>query len=157
MSRSTASTLARARSLLVRAEKRFDGADAVIRREAALQGEFDNGFDGVVSGIFHIVDAFELATTGLRRDPREADQATRITSVVTALRQYGATDLPAASRLIGLNARRNTSVHGEYLDVLDRDELAIAVRAGRMLLAAVRGYLDSRQQAAGAEGRERPD
>ena len=87
----------------MRAEQRLDGADAVIRREAALQGEFDNGFDGVVSGIFHIVDAFELATTALRRDPREADQATRITSVVTALRQYGATDLPAASRLIGLN------------------------------------------------------
>jgi hypothetical protein len=112
MSPSTASARARARSLLLRAEQRLDGAEAVIGREAALQGEFDNGFDGVVSGIFHIVDAFELATTGLRRNPREADQATRIASVITALRQRGATDLPAASRLIGLNARRNTSVHG---------------------------------------------
>lgn len=142
MARPTASGLARARSLLVRAEQRLDGADAVIRRETTVQGEFDNGFDGIVSAIFHVVDAFELATTGLRRDPREADQATRITAVITMLRQHGIEDVPAAARLIGLNTRRNTSVHGEFLDVLDREELAAAIRAGRMLLAAVRADLD---------------
>jgi hypothetical protein len=128
--------------LLLRAEQRFEGAEAVAGREAVVQGEFDNGFDGVVSGIFHVVDAFELGTTGLRRELREADQATRITSMITTLRQQGAADLPAASRLIGLNARRNTSVHGEFLEVLDRDDLAAAVRAGRMLLAAVRRDLE---------------
>ena len=47
----------------------------MVRRPSPSQGEFDNSFDGVVSGIFHIVDAFELATTGLARELREADQS----------------------------------------------------------------------------------
>lgn len=138
----TRTQLARARALLARAEARFAGAEAVVRRDTPNGGEFDNNFDGVVSGIFHIVDAFELATTGLGREMREADQATRIASVVTALRGAGITDLPATARLVGLNARRNTSVHGDWLEVLDRDELDAAVRAGQGLLEAVRAYLD---------------
>lgn len=117
----------------------------MVRRDPPSQGEFDNSFDGVVSGIFHIVDAFELATTGLGREMREADQATRITSVVAALRGAGITDVPASARLVGLNARRNTSVHGEWLDVLDREELDAAVRAGQALLAAVQAYFDVRE------------
>ena len=76
---------------------------------------------------------------------READQATRIASVVTALRAAGITDLPATARLVGLNARRNTSVHGEWLEVLDRDELDAATRAGRALPAAVEVYLGARE------------
>ncbi|MDQ1324233.1 MAG: hypothetical protein QG587_1569 [Chloroflexota bacterium] len=144
MAQPTRAQLARARALLDRAASRFAGAEAVVRRDEPSQGEFDNSFDGVVSGIFHIVDAFELATTGLGREMREADQATRIASVVTALRGAGITDVPASARLVGLNARRNTSVHGEWLDVLDRDELDAAVRAGQALLAAVQAYFDVR-------------
>lgn len=145
MAQPTRARLARARALLARAASRFAGAQAVVRRDSPSQGEFDNSFDGVVSGIFHIVDAFELATTGLGRELREADQATRIASVVTALRGAGITDLPATARLVGLNARRNTSVHGEWLEVLDRDELDAAVRAGQGFLAAVQAYLDARE------------
>jgi hypothetical protein len=143
MARPTQAQLARARALLARAESRFDGAAATVGRGSPSQGEFDYNFDGVVSGIFHIVDAFELATTGLRREVREADQATRIASALTVLRGAGVRDLPATTRLVGLNARRNTSVHGEWLEVLDRDELEAAVRAGRSLLRAVRAYLDA--------------
>ena len=88
MAQPTLAQLARARALLARAEARFAGAEAVVRRDTPNGGEFDNNFDGVVSGIFHIVDAFELATTGLGREMREADQATRIASVVTALRAH---------------------------------------------------------------------
>ena len=79
-------------------------------------GEFDHNFDGVVTGIFHVVDAFELITTGLRREAREAEQATRIRSAVLALAQAGVPEVPAATRLVGLNTRRNTSVHREWLE-----------------------------------------
>lgn len=142
MAQPTRTQLARARALLARAEARFDGAEAVSKRESSAQGEFDNGFDGVVSGIFHVVDAFELVTTGLRREAREADQATRIASALTALRGARIVDLPATARLVGLNARRNTSVHGEWLEVMDREELEAAVRAGRGLLVAVRTFVN---------------
>ena len=42
------------------------------------------------------------------------------------------------SRLIDLNVRRNTSVHGEWVEVLDQDALEDAIRAPRELLGAVR-------------------
>jgi hypothetical protein len=45
-----------------------------------------------------------------------------------------------ATRLVGLNTRRNTSVHGEWLEVLDPDALLDAIKAGRLLLAAVERY-----------------
>jgi hypothetical protein len=93
-----------------------------------------------VTGIFHVVDAFELITTGLRREAREAEQATRTRSAVLALGQAGVPDVPAATRLVGLNTRRNTSVHGEWLEVLDPDALLDAIKAGRQLLAAVERY-----------------
>jgi hypothetical protein len=132
--------LATARGFLARAAARFNGAAAAVARPNPTEGEFDNNFDGVVTGIFHVVDAFELITTGLRREAREAEQATRIRSAVLALGQAGVPDVPTATRLVGLNARRNTSVHGEWLEVLDPDALLDAIKAGRLLLAAVERY-----------------
>jgi hypothetical protein len=140
----TKAHLATARSLLTRAGARFNGASAAAMRPNPTEGEFDNNFDGVVSGIFHVVDAFELMTTGLRRESREAEQATRIRSAVLALNMAGVRDVPAAARLVGLNARRNTSVHGEWLEVLDPEALLDAIKAGRQLLAAVERYAKDR-------------
>jgi hypothetical protein len=144
MATPTTAQLATARSLLTRASARFNGAGAAATRPNPTEGEFDNNFDGVVTGIFHVVDAFELITTGLRREAREAEQATRIRSAVLALGQFGVPDVPAASRLVGLNARRDTSVHGEWLEVLDPGALLDAIKAGRQLLAAVERYAKDR-------------
>ncbi|HEX7491188.1 MAG TPA: hypothetical protein VF337_05750 [Candidatus Limnocylindrales bacterium] len=140
MASPTKAQLATARGFLARAAARFNGAAAAVARPNPTEGEFDNNFDGVVTGIFHVVDAFELITAGLRRETREAEQATRIRSAVLALGQAGVPDVPAATRLVGLNARRNTSVHGEWLKVLDPDALLDAIKAGRLLLAAVERY-----------------
>jgi hypothetical protein len=140
MATPTRAQLATARGFLDRAAARFNGAAAAVARPNPTEGEFDNNFDGVVTGIFHVVDAFELITTGLRREAREAEQATRIRSAVLALTQAGILDVPATTRLVGLNARRNTSVHGEWLEVLDPDALLDAIKAGRQLLAAVQRY-----------------
>jgi hypothetical protein len=140
MASPTKAQLATARGFLARAAARFNGAAAAVARPNPTEGEFDNNFDGVVTGIFHVVDAFELITTGLRRETREAEQATRIRSAVLALGKAGVPDVPAATRLVGLNARRNTSVHGEWLEVLDPDALLDAIKAGRQLLAAVERY-----------------
>jgi hypothetical protein len=49
--------------------------------------------------------------------------------------------VPPGTRLIDLNVRRNTSVHGEWVEVLDRGALEDAIRAARELLRAVRYYL----------------
>lgn len=140
MATATKTQLATAGKLLGRAEARFNGAAAAAARPNPTEGEFDNNFDGVVTGIFHVVDAFELMTTGLRREVREAEQATRIRSVVLTLEQNRVRAVPPASRLVHLNTRRNTSVHGEWLEVLDTDGLEYAIAAGRALLAAVRAY-----------------
>jgi hypothetical protein len=140
MATPTKAQLATAQGFLARAAARFNGAAAAVARPNPTEGEFDNNFDGVVTGIFHVVDAFELITTGLRREAREAEQATRIRSAVLALGQAGVPDVPVATRLVGLNARRNTSVHGEWLEVLDPDALLDAIKAGRQLLAAVERY-----------------
>jgi hypothetical protein len=149
MTTPTQAQLATARGLLARAGARFNGAAAVATRPNPTEGEFDNNFDGVVTGIFHVVDAAptllaELITTGLRREAREAEQATRIRSAVLALGQAGVPDVPAAARLVGLNARRNTSVHGEWLEVLDPEALLDAIKAGRQLLAAVERHAKDR-------------
>jgi hypothetical protein len=66
MASPTKTQLATARSFLSRAARRFDGAAAAATRPNPTEGEFDNNFDGVVTGIFHVVDAFELISTGLR-------------------------------------------------------------------------------------------
>lgn len=126
-----------ARDFLVRAERRIDGAATAAARPGAGPGEFDNNFDGVVTAIFHMVDAYELATIGIKRRVGEAEQATRIESVLAALRSAKTPKVPPASRLIDLNRRRNTSVHGEWMEVLDQDALQDAIRAARDLLAAV--------------------
>lgn len=136
----TRAQLATARTLLGRAEARFGGAETAALRPNPSEGEFDNNFDGVVSGIFHVVDAFELVTTGLRREAREAEQATRIRSVLTALDRAGVGTVPSAARLLDLNSRRNTSVHGDWQEVLDVDALEDAISAGRELRTAVLAY-----------------
>jgi hypothetical protein len=141
MAAPTKSQLATARDFLARAGRRIDGAATAARRPGAEPGEFDNNFDGVVSAIFHVVDAYELATTGIKRRVGEAEQATRIESVLAALRAAKTPLVPPGSRLIDLNVRRNTSVRGEWAEVLDQDALEDAIRAARELLRAVRHYL----------------
>lgn len=130
-----------ARDFLVRAERRINGAATAAARADADPGEFDNNFDGVVSAIFHIVDAYEVATTRSKRRVGEAEQATRIQSVLAQLRAVKTPRVPPGSRLIDLNRRRNTSVHGEWMEVLDQDALRDAIRAARDLLNAVRHAL----------------
>ena len=95
----------------------------------------------MVTGIFHIADAYELVTTGIKRQVGEAEQATRIQSVLAQLRAAKIPNVPPASRLIDLNRRRNTSVHGDWMEVVDQDALQDAIRAARDFLAAVRRAL----------------
>jgi hypothetical protein len=130
-----------ARDFLMRAERRINGAAAAAARPGVDPGEFDNNFDGVVSAIFHIVDAYELATAKSKRRVGEAEQATRIQSVLAALRSANTPDVPPGSRLIDLNRRRNTSVHGEWMEVIDLDTLQDAIRAARDFHVAVRHTL----------------
>lgn len=112
MASATKAQIAIASDFLVRAERRINGAATAAERPGADPGEFDNNFDGVVTAIFHIVDAYELATTGIKRHVGEAAQSTRIESVLAALRSAKIPAVPPGSRLIDLNRRRNTSVHG---------------------------------------------
>lgn len=130
--------------LLGRAERRLQGATVAASRTTVDPGEFDNNFDGVVSSIFHMIDAYELATSGIKRQMSDADQPTRIQSVLASLRDANVPDLPPASRLMDLNRRRNTSVHGAWLEVLDQDLLEDAIRSARTLLMAIRRGLASR-------------
>jgi hypothetical protein len=44
-------------NLLARADARFDTAETAAKRPDAKPGEYDNNFDGVVSGIYHVLDA----------------------------------------------------------------------------------------------------
>ena len=101
------------------------------------QGEFDNNFDGVVTAIFHIVDAYELAASGIKRRVNEAEQATRIESSGHPRAARRRQTCPR-HRLIDLNRRRNTSAHGEWMEVIDQEALSDAIRAATDFLAAVR-------------------
>jgi hypothetical protein len=141
MAAPTKAQLATGREFLARADRRINGAAKAAKRPSTDPGEFDNNFDGVVTAIFHVVDAYELATTGIKRRVGEAEQATRIESVLAALRAAKTPKVPPGSRLIDLNVRRNTSVHGEWVEVLDQDALEDAIRAARELLSAVRHCL----------------
>jgi hypothetical protein len=140
----TKAQVAMARDFLDRADQRLSGAATAAARLDTEPGEFDNNFDGVVTAIFHAVDAYELFTTGIKRQAREAEQATRIQSVLAQLRAAKTPDVPPGSRLIDLNRRRNTSVHGEWTEVIDQDALEDAIRAARDFLAAVRHALASK-------------
>ena len=141
MAAPTKAQLATARDFLARADRRINGAAKAATRSGTDPGEFDNNFDGVVTAIFHVVDAYELATAGIKRRAGAAEQATRIESVLAALRAANTPNVPPESRLIDLNVRRNTSVHGEWVEVVDQDALEDAVRAARELLGAVRHCL----------------
>jgi len=134
--RLSAGDVKRVKDLMKRARDRIDGAAAAVSRERIEVGEFDNHFDGVVTAIFHVVDAVELTRTGVHRRVGEADEATLIRSVVATLVSSGVPDVPAAARLVGLNADRNASVHGHWTNVLDRDALEVAIAAARQLHAA---------------------
>ncbi len=133
-----------ARDLMSRSAKRMDGAAAAIARQDITEGEFDNHFDGVVSAIFHIADAVELVRTGVHRRVGEGEEATVIRSVITTLTTDKVGSVPAPARLIDLNGRRNTSIHGHWTEVLDRDALADAISAGREFHRAARVYLERR-------------
>lgn len=130
------------RNWLSRADQRLTGAAVAAGRPHPSEGEFDNNFDGVVTAIFHVVDAFELARTGVHRRAGEGEQASVIRSVVLALQIARIPGVPVPERLIDLNARRNTSVHGEWLEVLDPEALEDAIKAARSLLTAVRTWMN---------------
>lgn len=129
------------RGWLNRADVRLRGAAVAAARPNPSEGEFDNNFDGVVTAIFHAVDAFELARTGIHRRAGEGEQATVIRSVVVGLQAAGVPGVPHPARLIDLNTRRNTSVHGEWLEVLDTEGLEDAIAAARGLYNSVVTYL----------------
>jgi len=84
MAAPTKAKLATVRGFLTRADRRINGAAKAATRPGTDPGEFDNNFDGVVTAILHVVDAYELATTGIKRRVGEAEQATRIESVLAA-------------------------------------------------------------------------
>ena len=132
------------RDQMTRAAKRIDGAAAAIDREGITEGEFDNHFDGVVSAIFHVADAVELARTGLRRNVGEGDEATVIRSVLAALSADGIGGVPGPARLIDLNYRRNVSVHGDWTETLNRDALADAIAAARQFHLAATTWIERR-------------
>jgi hypothetical protein len=67
MAAPTKAQLATARAFLARADRRINGAAKAARRPSPDPGEIDNNFDGVVTAIFHVVDAYELATSGRSR------------------------------------------------------------------------------------------
>jgi hypothetical protein len=132
------------RELMARAARRFDGAAAAMARDGITEGEFDNHFDGVVTAIFHVADAVELARTGVRRKVGEGTESTVIRAVLGTLAADGIADLPAPGRLIDLNSRRNASVHGDWTEVLDDDALADAITAGRHFHRAASVYVGRR-------------
>ena len=127
-----------------RAARRIAGAAIAMSREEVAEGEFDNHSDGVVSAIFHIADAVELARTGVRRQVGEGDEATAIRSVLATLSAEGVGSVPGPARLIDLNYRRNASVHGDWTEILDRNSLADAIAAGRQFHRAATVYIESR-------------
>jgi hypothetical protein len=97
-----------------------------------------------VSAIFHISDAVELVRTGVHRRAGEGEEATVVRSVITTLTADEVGSVPAPVRLIDLNGRRNTSVHGRWTEVLDRDALEDAITAGRQFHRAARVYIERR-------------
>lgn len=133
-----------ARDKMSRAAKRLNGAATAVARTDITEGEFDNHFDGVVSAIFHIADAVELVRTGVHRKIGEGEEATVIRSVIATLTADKVASVPAPVRLIDLNSRRNTSVHGHWTEVLDRDALEEAIAAGRQFHGAAAFYIERR-------------
>lgn len=137
----TAAQEERVRNLLGRAKGRFGSAERASKRTSAQSGDYDNGFDGVVTGIYHILSAFELATTGRARSYGEADAPTAITHTVASLRAAGV-HAPTAKELTELNADRNTSVHGGLpASPFDTDRVLDAVDTARYFMGAVEQYL----------------
>lgn len=128
--------------MLQRAADRFDAGEKVALSTNSLQGEYDSLFEGVVNGINFVVEAHILGMTGIRRKVSDGNAATLIDSAISDLNAAKVPGVPAASRLKGLNQRRNASAHeGGWLDAIDTETLEAAVIAGRALLAVVRANL----------------
>lgn len=121
--------------------RRLDAAERVANLDGARWGDYDNAFDGAVTAVYHILDAFELARHGRTRSSGEADAPTALTDAVDALAADGVRT-PSVRELTGLNAERNTSVHGgEPLSPFDADRVLEAVDTARYFLGAVSQYL----------------
>ena len=134
-------------NLLARAEARFDAAETAAKRPDVKPGEYDNNFDGVASGIYHVLDAFHLATTGFHRSIGQADAPTTMASTLTALGAVGI-DAPSLHELAELNRDRNASVHGGVLESpFGTEDLEDAVDIGRAFARSVREYLSREGQA----------
>ena len=134
-------------NLLARAEARFDAAETAAKRPDVKPGEYDNNFDGVVSGIYHVLDAFHLATTGFHRSIGQADAPTTMASTLAALGAVGI-DAPSLRELAELNRERNASVHGGVLESpFGAEDLEEAVDIGRAFARSVREYLSREGQA----------
>ena len=130
--------------LMARAGRRLDGACTAASRQKVTEGEFDNNFDGVVTAIVHVVEAVEIARHGRMRAYGEGEESTVIRAAQAELIAAGIPDTPAASRLIDLNARRNTSVHGHWTEALDREALEDAITVARSFRRAAVLYLERR-------------
>ena len=145
MATPTREQLAAAGGLLIRAQIRFDEAAAASGRQDVARSEFDvdfdDDFDGIVTGIFDVADAFGIATASLQRGITESEQAARVESVVTALQNDEIPNTPDATRLTRLHSMRDTPGRGESLGVRGAEAMRDALIAGRAFLSAVRAYL----------------
>jgi hypothetical protein len=128
---------------LVRARQRFEAATRTAYRNDSSQGEFDNAYEGVVSGINFLVEAYLLASSGVRRKVGEDDAPTLIRSTCAALKAKHIA-CPDPVDLVWEQTRRNTSAHqGGWVSVLGPEDLERIAGLGGDLLVAVEAYLKS--------------
>ena len=128
---------------LVRAQQRFDAANRTARRSDVQQGDFDNAYEGAVSGINFLVEAYLLASSGTRRKVGE-DEATTLIHVTCSGLTARHIPCPDAMDLIWEQRRRNTSAHeGDWVSNLGPDDLERVASLGERLLHAVRTYAES--------------
>jgi hypothetical protein len=129
--------------ILVRARQRFEAAERTAHRNDSQQGEFDNAYEGAVSGINFVVEAFLLASTGTRRKVGEDDAPTLIRSTCAGLSAKRIA-CPDPMELCWEQTRRNASAHqGDWASTLGPADLERIAGLGSDLLVAVEAYLKS--------------
>ena len=131
-----------ARDLLLRANRRLDGAAAAIAREDITEGELINHFDGVVVSLFQIAASVELTRTSLHQKVSEDEEAELIRSAIVTLNAAKAESVPASARLLDLNRRYRDSMHGRSSGALDRTVLEDTIAVGRQFCRAARVYAE---------------
>lgn len=139
----SATTRRRVDQILVRARQRFEAARRTAHRNDSLQGEFDNAYEGAVSGINFLVEAYLLASTGARRKVGEDDAPTLIRGTCAGLNARHIA-CPDPVELCWEQTRRNASAHqGDWASTLGPADLERIAGLGEDLLVAVEAYLKS--------------